>query len=87
MLVNNGTIFLIQSYCTFSSLMSFLFFFCLLFKTKFVFIIEVFAMVLMQKDIQFELSAVLPINADGYTIDPVIAIIIDFEQSIYCATI
>lgn len=44
-------------------------------------------MVLMQKDIQFELSAVLPINADGYTIDSVIAIIIDFEQSIHCATI
>ena len=41
----------------------------------------------MQNDGQFELSAVLPINADGYIIDPVIAIIIDFEQSIYCTTI
>ena len=41
----------------------------------------------MQNDIQFNLSAVLPINADGYIIDPVIAVIIDFEQNIYCATI
>lgn len=44
-------------------------------------------MVSMQNDSQFNLSAVLPINADGYMMDPVIAISIDFEQSISCATI
>lgn len=35
----------------------------------------------------FKLSAVLPISADGYMIDLDIAISIDFEQSISCATI
>lgn len=44
-------------------------------------------MVSMQNDSQFKLSAVLPINTDGYMIDPVIAISIDCEQSISCSTI
>lgn len=44
-------------------------------------------MVSRQNDSQFNLSAVLPINADGYMMDPVITISIDFEQSISCATI
>lgn len=41
----------------------------------------------MQNDSLFKLSAFLPINADGYMIDPVIAISIDFQQSISCAAI